>query len=134
MYKYKVVRKDKWIWSQTTLWCLFYQLWIIQWMIMFRKPNIAIIIITMLKILLKKMAHIEMSVIFIPIETMDSLIRLCKCGDTTIILHLHRYWCRCRGRWRWSICLQSRLLCIRFSSVLVCYRILWRCLCFEMYL
>jgi hypothetical protein len=57
----------------------------------FGKFNVTVIIIIMLEILLKKMAHIKMLVILIFIETVDSLIRLCKCGNPTIIPHLHSY-------------------------------------------
>jgi ABC-type phosphate transport system ATPase subunit len=59
--------------------------------ILFEKFNITVIIIIMLEILLKKMAHIKKLVILILIKTVDSLIRPCQCGNSTIISHLHRY-------------------------------------------
>jgi hypothetical protein len=58
---------------------------------MVEKPNVAIIIITMLEILSKKKwLRSKVSVILILIETTDSLIRLYKCDNTTITPHLHR--------------------------------------------
>jgi hypothetical protein len=49
------------------------------------KSNITVIIITMLEIFSKMMAHIwKCSVILILIATVDSLIYLCKCGNTKI--------------------------------------------------
>jgi hypothetical protein len=60
-------------------------------MVLFGKLSIAVIIIIMLEILLKRWLLLQISVIVIPTETVDSLIRLCKCGNPTIIPHLHRY-------------------------------------------
>jgi hypothetical protein len=48
------------------------------------KPNIIVIIIV-LEIFFKKNAHNKMPVIFILIEIMDSLTRLCNCGNPIII-------------------------------------------------
>jgi hypothetical protein len=79
--------KDKWI-----LLCIIKQLYSAYFisyelykMIIFGKPNIAINIITMLEIFSKTMDHIwKCSIILRVIETVDSLICLCKCGNTTI--------------------------------------------------
>jgi hypothetical protein len=60
-------------------------------MIMFEKPNVAVIIITLLEILLKMWLILKISVILIPIETVNSLICICKCSNLMIIPHLHRY-------------------------------------------